>query len=228
MANIRIKNLPTDVLPNKNDLIPIDGGTTRNTTIENLVKAGRPFASQADSEVGTNATKAMNPVTTKQSIASEVGVTLASASQGAKADSAVQPGNLAAVATSGAYADLSGKPTLGSASAASVEDFAPIAKGVPSGGTTGQVLAKASNADYALEWGNPPGTGDMVGPTSATDGALVRFDGNTGKRVREAGAIRTDDLADDGVTKEKLSPAVRDMITDARADLMKLPVVTLS
>lgn len=227
MANIRIKNLPTDVLPNKNDLIPIDGGTTRNTTIENLVKAGRPFASQADSEVGTNATKAMNPLTTKQSIASEVGVTLASASQGAKADSAVQPGNLAAVATSGAYADLSGKPTLGSASAASVEDFAPIAKGVPSGGTTGQVLAKASNADADAGWIDA-GAGDMVGPTGATDGALVRFDGNTGKRVKEAGAIRTDDLADDGVTEEKLSPAVRDMITDARADLMKLPVVTLS
>ena len=36
----------------------------------------------------------------------------ATATQGAKADSAVQPGALAAVAVSGAYADLSGKPTL--------------------------------------------------------------------------------------------------------------------
>lgn len=36
----------------------------------------------------------------------------ASAAQGALADSAVQPGDLAAVATSGAYADLTGKPSI--------------------------------------------------------------------------------------------------------------------
>lgn len=41
----------------------------------------------------------------------------ATAAQGAKADSAVQPGDLATVATSGAYGDLSGKPTLGTAAA---------------------------------------------------------------------------------------------------------------
>lgn len=36
----------------------------------------------------------------------------ATAAQGAKADTAVQPGSLAAVATSGAYADLTGKPSI--------------------------------------------------------------------------------------------------------------------
>jgi len=36
----------------------------------------------------------------------------ATATQGAKADTAVQPGALAAVATTGAYADLTGKPTI--------------------------------------------------------------------------------------------------------------------
>lgn len=41
----------------------------------------------------------------------------ATAAQGAKADSAVQPGSLATVATSGAYGDLSGKPALGTAAA---------------------------------------------------------------------------------------------------------------
>lgn len=42
--------------------------------------------------------------------AADVGA--ATTAQGATADSAVQPGDLAAVATSGAYADLSGKPTI--------------------------------------------------------------------------------------------------------------------
>lgn len=36
----------------------------------------------------------------------------ATAAQGAKADTAVQPGSLAPVATSGAYADLTGKPSI--------------------------------------------------------------------------------------------------------------------
>jgi len=39
----------------------------------------------------------------------------ATAAQGALADSAVQPGDLAAVATSGAYGDLTGTPSLGTA-----------------------------------------------------------------------------------------------------------------
>ncbi len=51
----------------------------------------------------------------------------------AKANSA----DLANVATSGSYADLSNKPTT-----------------IPSGGTSGQVLAKASNTDYDIEWVN--------------------------------------------------------------------------
>lgn len=40
----------------------------------------------------------------------------ASSAQGARADTAVQPGSLAAVATTGAYSDLSGKPSLFSGS----------------------------------------------------------------------------------------------------------------
>lgn len=41
----------------------------------------------------------------------------ATAAQGTKADSAVQPGDLATVATSGAYTDLTGTPTLGALAA---------------------------------------------------------------------------------------------------------------
>jgi hypothetical protein len=53
----------------------------------------------------------------------------ATAGQGALADSATQPGDLATVATSGAYADLSGTPTLGTAAAAATSDFATAAQG---------------------------------------------------------------------------------------------------
>jgi len=49
--------------------------------------------------------------------------------QGALADSAVQPADLATVATTGAYSDLSGLPTLGTAAAEDVAAFATGAEG---------------------------------------------------------------------------------------------------
>jgi hypothetical protein len=53
----------------------------------------------------------------------------ATATQGTKADTAVQPGDLADVATSGSYSDLTGKPTLGTAAAHAETDFATAAQG---------------------------------------------------------------------------------------------------
>lgn len=56
---------------------------------------------------------------------------------------------LATVATSGSYADLSNKPTIPAA-------------GIPSGGTSGQVLTKSSGTDYDAAWANASGGGGMV------------------------------------------------------------------
>lgn len=58
------------------------------------------------------------------------GSPFATAAQGAKADSAVQPGSLATVATTGAYVDLSGKPTLGTAAATDASAYATSAQGI--------------------------------------------------------------------------------------------------
>lgn len=91
MADIRIRQLPNGSGPVASDYLPIDNGTTRRATIQEVVEIGRPTASQAEAEAGTNPTKAMTPLTVKQSIASEVGVSIASAAQGALADTAVQP-----------------------------------------------------------------------------------------------------------------------------------------
>jgi hypothetical protein len=75
MTDIRINALPADTSPNAADVVPIDGSTTRKTTLTNLVNAGRPFASQAEAEAGTLATKGMSPLTTAQAIAA-IGGTL--------------------------------------------------------------------------------------------------------------------------------------------------------
>lgn len=97
MADIRINQLPAATGPNapaSTDNIAIDGTSTRRATIQQVVDTGAPIATQTEAQAGTNATKRMTPLTTKQSIEAEIGVTLASADQGAKADSAVQPEDL--------------------------------------------------------------------------------------------------------------------------------------
>jgi len=64
--------------------------------------------------------------------------------------------------------------------------------GVPVGGTTGQVLSKNSNTDYDTEWSTVSGTGDVVGPASATDNAITRYDSTTGKLLQGTGITIAD------------------------------------
>lgn len=95
MADIRINVLPEatgGTAPSGSDNVAIDGATTRRTTISELVNTGSPIASQAEAEAGTNATKRMTPLTTKQSIASEVGDTVQGYSANLQTLSAVVPG----------------------------------------------------------------------------------------------------------------------------------------
>lgn len=97
MADIRINQLPAatgDGAPVASDFLPIDGATTRKATIQQVADAGIPVASQPEAQAGINNAKRMTPLTTKQSIASEVGVTLASAAQGSLAESALQPSDI--------------------------------------------------------------------------------------------------------------------------------------
>lgn len=51
-------------------------------------------------------------------------------------------------------------------------------------GTNGQVLVADSAETTGIKWATIAGTGDVVGPASSTDNALVRFDGTTGKLIQ--------------------------------------------
>ncbi|NDZ11480.1 hypothetical protein C7T35_01460 [Variovorax sp. WS11] len=84
----------------------------------------------------------------------------ATAAQGVKADSAVQPGDLAAVATSGDVNDLVGFP----------------------GGTTN--FLRADGTFNAPAGG---GSGDVVGPASSVNNRVALFDGTTGKLLKDSG-----------------------------------------
>lgn len=59
-------------------------------------------------------------------------------------------------------------------------------------GSDGQVLtADAASAD-GLKWTTVAGTGDVVGPGSATDNAIARFDGTTGKLIQNSAVTIAD------------------------------------
>lgn len=93
MANelIRPTDLPVRNDPVASEVVPSDNGTTvGGLTLEKLVAAGRPLASKAEAEAGTNPSKAMTPLTTKQAVTARIGVDIASKAQGDKADTALQ------------------------------------------------------------------------------------------------------------------------------------------
>ena len=94
MADILPKDLPaaTTPLDVDNDVIIVEQPAgVRKTTPSQIALDSLPIATQGDAEVGTDNSKRMTPLLTKQSIASEVGATVASFAQGQLADTAVQP-----------------------------------------------------------------------------------------------------------------------------------------
>lgn len=88
---IRPADLPNRANPVASEKIPVDNGVSvGGATIQSIVESGRPAASRPEAEAGTNAEKAMTPLTTDQKIEYEIGRSIASKAQGDKADSAVQ------------------------------------------------------------------------------------------------------------------------------------------
>lgn len=136
MTDIRVRELPTASPAVATDWVPIDNGTTRKVSITDLVDVGRPLASQAEAEAGTEPTKAMTPLTTAQAITAQGGVQFASAAQGLLADSALQPDDIGvsvASAAQGALAESALQPaTIGTtvqAYSANLDTLAAVTPG---------------------------------------------------------------------------------------------------
>lgn len=110
MADIRIRDLPTATPAVASDFVAIDNGTTRKVPISDLVNVGRPLASQAEAEAGTEPSKAMTPLTTKQSIAAERGVSVQAYSANLDTLAGIVPG-------------AAGQAILADATNADVRDF---------------------------------------------------------------------------------------------------------
>jgi hypothetical protein len=120
----------------------------------------------------------------------------ATAAQGALADSAVQPADLAAVATSGAYADLSGAPTI----PANANDLATegAALGNITGAATvdcaaGQVFTATVTGAVTVSFTNPNAYDEIVlhltngGAAAVTWPAAVDWPGGSAPALTAAG-----------------------------------------
>ena len=94
MVDIRPKDLPGASLPlgsNNKLIVDQDIHGVNNATPFDLVESVAPVASQAEAEIGADNVKRMTALRVKQSIASEVGVSIASYAAGQAGLNAVQP-----------------------------------------------------------------------------------------------------------------------------------------
>jgi hypothetical protein len=80
-------------------------------------------------------------------------------------------------------------------------------------GTTGQILTATTGG--APTWAAPATSGDVVGPASATDNAIARFDGTTGKLIQNSVVTISDTGATTGVTTLAASTSVTTPIVQA-------------
>lgn len=193
MAILRPNQLPPAILPlASTDLVVVDQGANGVNAADpqDVVDAAAPVASQAEAEAGADNTKRMTALRTKQSIASEVGVTLASAAQGALAATAVQPSRqvIAGSGLTGGGA-LSADVTLnvGAGTGISVAadtvglDATTQSRLLIAGGTTSQVLQKASNTNYDVVWATvAAATAVSYAPQTLTSGEQLQARTNIG------------------------------------------------
>lgn len=166
MADIRPNQLPDAVAFNANDKIIVDQNANgvRKAEPGPFIDFVAPIASQAKAESGTDNVDRMTSLRTKQSIASEVGVTLASKAQGDKADTAVQSingkiGNSVIIDKSDVglgdadnTSDLNKPVSTATQTALDGKVNTTSPRLIPSGGDTDQVLVKSSDDDYDLKW----------------------------------------------------------------------------
>jgi hypothetical protein len=94
VANIRINSLPATTTVLADDVLPMDGATTRKIKPSDLLTSVRPFATQPEAAAGVNAVVAMSPLTTAQAISAQLPSTTAGQNMLSAADPAAQRGLL--------------------------------------------------------------------------------------------------------------------------------------
>lgn len=133
--------------------------------------------------------------------ASEAG--LASAAQGALADSATQPGDNVSTLTNDANYVASGDNVsdltndagyLSSLNGSTIQQLGNVNSAAPTGSEDGYVYVWDNTAgEFVLEaQSGGGGGGDVDGPASSVDNRIATFDGTTGKLIQDSGSLVSD------------------------------------
>ena len=176
----------TDALLNakQDNISATDGITLTGTTLTNSgVRAVASGTANGTISVNTNGTTADVAVTGLGSAAYTSSSDYATATQGGKADTAVQPGDLATVATTGDYNDLTNKPTIPTVNDAtltiqkngtSVATFtANASSGVTANITVPTATSDLSNDSGFITSSDIPVTDVTVGGTSVVSSGVA-------------------------------------------------------
>lgn len=185
MANeiIRPTQLPARADPVASEVVPSDNGATvGGVTWVDGVNAAVPPASQPESEAGVINTKRMTPLTTKQAIDAQVPPLISGAIGGLGLDTMSQESandytktaGLASVALSNDYADLSNRPTLGTAAATDAAAYATAAQGALA--DTAVQPSRTVSTGAGLTGGGTLATDQTIALNSASIASLAKAD----------------------------------------------------
>lgn len=118
------------------------------------------------------------------------------------------------------WAKASTKPTYTAQEVGALPANTPLPTGIPSGGTTGQVLKKTSSTDYAVEWSNESGGGgsgeENVIETVKVNGTALTPDANKAVDITVPAAVIESTVSGWGFTKNTgnvSSTAVNTIVT---------------
>jgi len=154
----------------------------------------------ADWNAASGAAQILNKPTLGTAASANV-TAFATAAQGAKADTAVQPGSLAAVAISGSYADLAGRPTIPT----TLTILSDVAVTAP---TTGQALVYDATS---AAWKNQTVSGGIVTSVAGKTGDVALVESDIANLTTDL-AAKVDVEAGKGLSTNDLTNALLDKI----------------
>ena len=102
-------------------------------------------------------------------------------------------------------------------------DEGPAGPGVPTGGTTGQVLAKTSSADYATTWVNQSGGGGTSDYDDLTDKPSINNVTLSGNKTAADLSLGTYSKPSGGIPASDLASAVQTSLGKADTALQSVP-----
>jgi hypothetical protein len=200
MAGVKIADLPASTLPlTGTELVPVvQGGATKNAAVSS-VWAGAVSSVSFGSTGLTPATATTGAVT--------VAGTLAVANGGTGVTTSTGTGSTVLSTSPTLATPILGTPTsvtltnaTGLPLTTGVTGTLPVANG--GNGTATPALTAGTNVSITGSWPNytiaasgGAGGGDVTGPASSTDNAVVRFDGTSGKLIQNSG-VQINDLGE--------------------------------